>query len=46
MSQPMRGFVCTLVIAMLNKSDAVRRIIRITDAETFLRESGYAGGSQ
>lgn len=29
-----------------DKSEAVRRIIRVTDAETFLRESGYAGGSQ
>ncbi|MCA1559923.1 MAG: DUF2268 domain-containing putative Zn-dependent protease [Acidobacteria bacterium] len=29
-----------------DKSGAVQRIIRITDAETFLRESGYAGGAQ
>ncbi len=28
-----------------DKSEAVRRIIRMTDAEAFLRESGYAGGS-
>ena len=29
-----------------DKAEAVRRIIRITDAEAFLRESGYAGGAQ
>ncbi len=29
-----------------NKSEAVRRIIRITDADGFLRESEYAGGAQ
>jgi hypothetical protein len=29
-----------------DKSEAVRRIIRMTDAEAFLRESGYSGGSQ
>jgi hypothetical protein len=29
-----------------DKTDAVRRIIRITDADAFLRESGYAGGAE
>jgi hypothetical protein len=29
-----------------DKSEAVQRIIRVTDPEAFLRESGYAGGSQ
>jgi hypothetical protein len=29
-----------------DKSEAVRQIIRITDADAFLQESGYAGGPQ
>lgn len=29
-----------------DKAEAVRRIIRITDADAFLRESGYASGAQ
>jgi uncharacterized protein YjaZ len=28
-----------------DKSEAIRQIIRLTDAEAFLQESGYAGGS-